>query len=290
MPIRVDYSPVPALLGLAKAAGEQVAQEKSAQLDIAFTNMAMQTATRNAEIAARIQAQDQAHELQQAALLARTRTTTPRQRVTSPIGDSVLARMQYTDFRNQQSQNAQLRQLDSMRVSGVLTGAEYETAKLGVMGDNEPLVRSAVQPEKPRLSSAQELMLIRQRYSRERKPYEANRRLIQEWLMSPGLSPDRKREFEAQLQETETTLRDIESHQRAEEETVGTGRAVVDPMTKETSTGAGTPAGTLAGQPSLAAMQRALAHARLYFLQRGEANPSKADLMAVTKLIMASGK
>ena len=289
MPIRISHTPVGALLGLAQAAGERQRSEQSAAADIAFTQMAMQTATRNAEIASRMQAQDRAFDLQTAAAERRERTMIAQRQVRSPIGDSVLERMKWKEGVEQEKTQAQMQQLETMR--GSMSPEEYDRAKLRVMGGGR---LSTFRDEKPAISTSQQLMLTRQRYSRERRPYEDNRRLLSEWLASPGLSGDKRTQYQAQLDKVTQTLGDIEQRQRAEEGAIGGGAAVVDPVTREVVPGeaaaAVSPGDVLSGQDSVASMEWAYSQARLYLLERGDRNPSTETLEIVATAIYQNSK
>ncbi len=284
MPIRISHTPVGALLGLAQAAGERQRQEQGAAADLAFTQMAMQTATRNAEIAARMQAQDRAFDLQEAAAERRERTMTARQQVRSPIGDSVLTRMQWKEGVEQQKTQAQMQQLETMR--GSMSPEEYDRAKLRVMGGGR---LSTFKEETPGISTGQQLMLTRQRYERERRPYEDSRRDLSQYVVA-SKDKDARARYQAQLDKVTQTLADIEQRQRAEEATIGGGGAVMDPVTREVSTdeagGAVSPADTLAGQPSVAVQKKALAQARLYLLGQGQRNPSNDDVVRLAEILL----
>lgn len=146
MPIRIDYAPVGALLGLAQAAGAGERRRRGEMADIAFIEMSLAAQSRNAQIAARIQAQDQAHDLQRAAAARIARTST-RVRPT----DSVLGRMQWQEgqreLRREQEQGVQLEQLQEMLEVGDVTEKQYRQAKLGIESGDEALVRKTLFPK-----------------------------------------------------------------------------------------------------------------------------------------------
>lgn len=171
MPITVKYAPVGALLGLAQAAGIGERQQRGEVADLAFIQMSLSAQARNAEIAARMQAQDQAFALQTAAATRIARTPTRVQPT-----DAVLGRMQWQTGQRELQQQTQIDQLNMMRAGGQIDQAQYERAKLGLMTGNEALVRGALLPKKPvtkpLVSFAQEKSYFDDRWKRQLDPIQ----------------------------------------------------------------------------------------------------------------------
>ena len=150
MPIKIDYAPIGSLLGLAQAAGVGERRRRDEATDLAFIDMSLMAQSRNAQIAARIQAQDQAHDLQRAAAARIARTSTRVQPT-----DSVLGRMQWQEeqreSRREREQGVQLEQLQKMLEVGDVTEKQYRQAKLGIESGDEALVRKTLFPKEPKL-------------------------------------------------------------------------------------------------------------------------------------------
>ena len=162
MPIKIDYSPVGPLLGLAYAAGEGERRRRGEATDLAFVQMSLAAQARNAQIAAQIQAQDQAFALQQAAAARMAGTPTRVQ-----PSDSVLGRMQWQGEQRGLQREEQLRQLDEMLASGDITQKQFRQAELGIKTNNEALVREALVPKvKPPLAATTAVKHIEQRNQR----------------------------------------------------------------------------------------------------------------------------
>lgn len=298
MAIQLQYGPASDLMNLARLAGEEAGAERREAGDLAFTSMILQTQARNADIAARLQAQDRAFAMQTAAANRMARTPTSATAARGPVADSVLARMKWAQGVEAGGQQEQLSQLETMR--DFMDEETYERTKLNLMAGRT--VAPAPRPEaqiKPRVSPTQELQLVKERFQRERRPHITSRRFIKEWLVAPtGVTPEQRAAYQTQLGVIDATIADIDRRQAQEIDKLRQGGSqVVDPITGEAAPSVDpyegvvqpteTPADTVTGQASIAAMQQAIAKARLYFLERGVQDPSKEDLMTVTRAILA---
>lgn len=239
MPIRLDYTPVVDLLGLAKAAGMGAGAERREAGDLAFTGMILQQQARYADIAGRLQAQDRAFSLQEAAV-SRIAGTPTAAGARPAVTDNVLARMQYTQGIREQQQQGQLTQLERMRDMGEIDAGEFERLKLNL------LTRRTTAPQledqiRPRISSANELRLIRDTFKRERSLHTNTRRFLQEWLAAPkGLTPEQRTAYRTQLDEINAALTDVDSREAAavdEFRRDGAQPQVVDPITGQAAAG-----------------------------------------------------
>ena len=294
MPIRIDYSPVPVLLNLAQAAGETKRREEGARLDIAFTQMAMQTATRNAQIAAQMQASDRAFELQKAAAARQERTMMARIQARDPVADSVLERMKWREGVEQEKTQTQLEQLETMR--GSMTPEEYERAKLRTMAGGR---LSTFREEKPTLTANQQIAVVNDKYDRDITQSMQIQKRLNAYLRSPGLGAEDRSRMQAELDAVNEGLRTSEQQRRAEINAIAGGTAVVDPITKRVATGAGPaptagpaagPAATLAGQPSVARMKAMIARARSILAGMGNSNPSEEEVLATARMVYSQSQ
>lgn len=194
MPIRIDYSPVGSLMNLARSAGEAQGSRESAAKDLAFTQMALQAQTQNAQIGATIKRNDQAFQLQQAALQRQAGTPTRAVAGATPVTqeiDKVLGRMTTTREWGQEDQAAQMEQLD--RIPD-LSEHERESIRLGIMGGQSLTQllkrRAAPKPIQAGLSFAQRESRSRNLYQQQRDDIEAERKSIYDELDYEGKTRD----------------------------------------------------------------------------------------------------
>ena len=192
MPIRIDYSPVGTLMNLARSAGEAQGAREGATHDLAFTQMAMQAQTQNAQIGAAIRRNDQAFQLQRAALARQTRTPTRAAAGPSPVTqefDRVLGRATAAREWEQEDVTIQMEQLERMRVSGQYSEREIESLKLGIMG-GQPLTqllkeKVPAKPAKPLVSIEQRIRQWRQGWEQQLDPIQKRIDLIVKEQMVP---------------------------------------------------------------------------------------------------------
>lgn len=191
MPIRIDYSPVGTLLNLARSAGEAQGARESAAKDLAFTQMAMQAQTQNAQIAASMRRNDQAFQLQQAAQARQSRTPTRAQPVASPLADQILHRQTVAREWEQQGMDAQMQQLSM--IPG-LSDRERESIKLGIMGGQsiaQLLKERYVRPEQMELTFAQREARLRITHQNKRDVLESRLRSLDEERQLVGWTPEK---------------------------------------------------------------------------------------------------
>lgn len=178
MPIKIEYAPVGALLGLAQAAGVGQRQQRGAELDLAFVGMSLAAQARNAQIAAGIQAQDQAFALQTAAAARMARTPTRVQPT-----DSVLGRMQWREsqqeFRQEQEQKVQLEQLQKMFEAGDITERQRRQAEMGIEKGDMALVRRTLFPKEPKFDKELSTVAV-VRYTEKRTQRHIEREIAKE--------------------------------------------------------------------------------------------------------------
>lgn len=139
MPIRIDYTPTPALLNLARAAGEAERRQRTGAEDIAFTQMILGTQAQYAQIGLSAQARDRAFDLQQAEAAARiARTPMTRAGLRSPVAEHI-ARKKYDVAQEEVQQKQVVEQLEAMHLQGIISKAELERGRLGAMGGRPAL-------------------------------------------------------------------------------------------------------------------------------------------------------
>lgn len=194
MPIRIEHSPVGTLMNLARSAGEAQGARESAAHDLAFTQMALQAQTQNAQIGASIQKNNQAFQLQQAALQRQTRTPTRAVAGATPVTqeiDKVLGRMTTTREWGQEDQAAQLQQLE--RIPD-LSERERESIKLGIMGGQSLTQllkeRTTPKPAQTELSFGQKESRLRVIHQNQRDVWESRLRALDEERMLENWTPD----------------------------------------------------------------------------------------------------
>lgn len=187
MPIKIDYSPVGTLMNLARSAGEAQEAQVSAAHDLAFTQMAMQAQTQNAQIASTIRRNDQTFQLQQAAQARQARTPTRAAPGVSPVAqevDQVLQRQAVARDWEQRDTAAQMEQLST--IPG-LSDQQRESAKLQIMA-GQPLAQilKGREPEWVGLTGTQTESVRRQLYQQRRSDLEAERERILDAKLYPG--------------------------------------------------------------------------------------------------------
>lgn len=191
MPIRIDYSPVNSLMNLARSAGEAQGGRENAARDLAFTQMALQAQTDNAQIAATQQRNDQAFQLQRAALARTSRTATSRSQGKSPLAgefDRVLQRQALSRTWDQGDQAAQIEQLGA--IPG-LTDRERESIKLGIMGGQSLTTLLKERPEqRTGLTPGQRVSGAKTLWLQQRDDLEAERKSLYEELGYEGKTRD----------------------------------------------------------------------------------------------------
>ena len=243
MPIKIDYSPVETLMELAQATGlaraktaGQVSARSTAAEDLAYTRMILNTQAQYAQMGLQARARDQAFALQEADAAARINRTPISQQSFRPFD-----KMFYQEQQQATEQQEQFDQIDNMRAQGILDDAQYERAKLGVLAGNEAMVRSAIAPAgetKPAISSTQELRILRDKFSRQRKPLLGERKLVQEWLAAPPgeLEPDQLTAYQRRLGKITGALDQINQQEETAIASFRRGEAIVDPRTHEMGT------------------------------------------------------
>lgn len=189
MAIRIDYSPIRDLVGLAQAAGAGVARQRQAAGDIAFTQMMLTQQTRNVELAARLQASDRAFALQRAALSRAARTPTRAPTMPGPI---------VTEMVRAQREEQQLEQLEL--IPGL---SEGEKARMQLNIAAGRTVAEALPRPKP-VTMAQQIGLWKDRWNRELKPVDAQIKSIRKEMLTPYNVFDDEGEIVPELQKQET--------------------------------------------------------------------------------------
>jgi len=235
MPIRISHAPVGAALSLARIAGEGAGFQQAFSQDTHLLGLALQ----QQRMADERQAGERAFALQSAMAdrISRTPTAASRRGVDTPLDRMLLKRQLGKEERAARDQ-AQMDQLDQLRASGGLSAAAYERAKLGVMARNEGLVRAALagaKPEKPRISQAQELSLLRTPFARKRKALETQRENLEEWRGAPNVA-ERYGSFDAWKRQLDSVTQQIQQLDTEEMKVVDAFRAgrTVDPVTRKT--------------------------------------------------------
>ena len=295
MTIRLDYNPVTDLANLARAAGEGVGARQRTAADLAFQQSVFNQQAKYAEIAARSRAQDRAFDLQEAAASRIARTPT-RAGPTGPKPDSVLGRMQWTKGVQEQQQQEKLTNLEGMRQE--LGEEEYLRIKRVLLTG---VTSATPRPEdqiKPRLTQTQEYRLVLDPFTRRRRRIEDELELEKGWLSAANIPIEEKIRRHRTVNSLNKQIADLnrEQGEAVDEFKRRSESKVVDPLTGQATPGADPqegvlaptgPADTLTGQLSPASVERAIAEARMYFLERGVRNPSKADLRSVTRALLA---
>jgi len=149
MPIRIDYTPVPALLSLARAAGEAERRQRTEAGDIAFTQMVLGAQVQYTRMGLEAQARDRAFALQQAEATARiARTSMARAELRAPVADHVLARKRFDVEQRGMQREQIISQAEDMQQQGLISKADLERIKLGTMADYPSLYRDiSARPE-----------------------------------------------------------------------------------------------------------------------------------------------
>jgi hypothetical protein len=162
MALRVDYSPVGALMSLASAAGRAQQQPVYAQ-DVSLSQAGgigpMQAQT-----------SDHAFSLQRA-MADRIAAAQLR----TPAADHIAERADLSRKRRVEEQKQYKDQLDEMLSAGTIDQTQYQKAIIAVLTGNDSLLTEvlkqpkAPKPEKPNISNSQEVSLIREKYREQRR-------------------------------------------------------------------------------------------------------------------------
>jgi hypothetical protein len=161
MPINVNYTPVGALGQLAYGAGQGQAYQAQAGRNVQMAGI-------NA------QAQAEAFRLQTAMA---TRLRDMQQVPKTPAADHVAERIDFERAETQRHQTDSKQQLDTMLAMGAIDQDQYQQAMLGVVSGNQNLMAAAFRPnptEKPNISSAAELDMIREPFREKRRMLAAD--------------------------------------------------------------------------------------------------------------------
>jgi len=191
MPIQISHSPVGTLMNLARSAGEGQQRREGAAHDLAFTQMALQAQTQNAQIAATMQRNDQAFQLQRAAMERQARTPTRAGAGRGPLVqefDRTLGRMVTVRGWEQQDINTQLKQLE--QISGI-SDARRETERLRIMAGRGPSptlgreITEAEKPSEPPISTKEQITQWRNFWKQELDPLQKRvDRIVKEKLVT----------------------------------------------------------------------------------------------------------
>jgi hypothetical protein len=184
MPIKIDYSPTGALLGLAGLAGQAERKRNAFAQDMQL----LEFSQRQQEFQAQREAQDKSFELQR---VMAERTLAAQMR--TPAADHIKERADLEAATRNKHQTDVKAQLDSMKEKGAIDEAQYQKGLLAVMTGNEPLMQHilATPPAvKPNISNSQTVDTIREPFRERRRMLEGQlgqvTKTIAEGLFGPG--------------------------------------------------------------------------------------------------------
>jgi hypothetical protein len=181
MPITIDYSPVAGLGALAGMAGQAEGQRAQQSADIAslqLTNQAQAEANRN-------YAQSKAFSLQQAMA-----DKFAAGQLRTPAADHIAEK---NDLANKDKAAAQTQfktQLDDMLSSGQIDTSQYGKGLLAYMTGNHAMMAQImaepkVKADKPNISNAEEVEIIRQPFRERRRGLEEQMQQVTKGLADP---------------------------------------------------------------------------------------------------------
>jgi len=186
MPINIQYGPASLTGALAYKAGKGAA----AQADRQYLLQLQASAQRDQQIYNAKRAQDRAFQLQMA-----TADKMLAARLKTPAADHMRTQADVARAEQQKVKD----QLDKLAASGSITPEVYQKSIFGLLSGNKALITELLKPakplvEKPHISRAQEVDIIR-------KPFQERREVLGREISDPITSKKRKTELQKRMQE-----------------------------------------------------------------------------------------
>jgi len=186
MPITVQYGPASLMGTLATRAGEARGQQIQHQWDMDSARLSLQARAQ----ANQKRAQDRAFQLQMA-----TADKMLAARLKTPAADHMRTQADVARAEQQKVKD----QLDKLAASGSITPEVYQKSIFGLLSGNKALITELLKPvkpavEKPNISRAQEVDIIR-------KPFQERREVLGREISDPITSKKRKTELQKRMQD-----------------------------------------------------------------------------------------
>ena len=204
MPINIDYSPVGALTSAAAMAGQGEGQRQSFAQDMQLLDLTQ----RQNEAQMRQSAQNRAFDLQEAMasrqLAAQTRT---------PAADHIAERADLARSDRAAKQNQFKGQLDTMLSTGTIDPTQYQKGLMALMTGNETLMTHVLANpkatvEKPNISNAAELDVIREPFREKRRILESSLTSLNTNLAKFGSIPEMAEPIKTQKNDIQKQIDD----------------------------------------------------------------------------------
>jgi hypothetical protein len=210
MAININYTPVGALSALATGAGQAQAQRTGFSQDMQLMNFAQ------GQQASAEQALLQSRQLQNAhqALMDRMSVQS------TPVSDHIQERATLADQQRVQKQAAFKTQLDTMLQNGNITPDQYAKGQLAFLAGNETMmsqVMAAPKPvhEKPNITNAEEVDIIRSPFREQRKPLETQLQVLQKQQADPTtVTLGNASKYQAQIDQIQGQINDLYTKER----------------------------------------------------------------------------